>query len=177
LLLSGPHPAAARCWLVSVTTWSANAAAAAELDEDEEEPRLVVRDSTRVEADDEDDRELECRFEGGAFAGGAPGDVVEGSDDGALCRCDGDVELGGVSCDVDADVDTDEEGVRSKLASVVSWVGCGRRNRNSPMAAARAVSRTMATPTPSRNRGCAGGRRCCGTGNSSLMGGVRTPGS
>ena len=47
--------------------------AAAELDDDEEEePRLVLCDSTRVWADDEDDRDEECRFVDGGIAGGAP---------------------------------------------------------------------------------------------------------
>jgi hypothetical protein len=61
--------------------------AAAELDDDEEEePRLVLCDSTRVRADDEDDREWECRFVDGGAAGGAPGGVTDGVIDGAVRR-------------------------------------------------------------------------------------------
>jgi hypothetical protein len=123
----------------------------------------VLRDSTLGDAEDEDVRGWEYRFDLGGAAGGAPGCVADGAVDGVVCRCRAEVELDGVPWEVDSDVDTDD-GVRSKLASVVAWVGCGRRYRNRPMAAAMAVSRTMATPTPSRSRGCAGGRRCCGTG-------------
>jgi hypothetical protein len=61
--------------------------AAAELDDDEEEePRLVRCDSTRVGADDEDDREWEWRFVDGGAAGGAPGGVADGVVDGVVRR-------------------------------------------------------------------------------------------
>jgi hypothetical protein len=39
-----------------------------------------------VEADDEDDRKWECRFEDGGAAGGAPGGVVDGVVDGVVRR-------------------------------------------------------------------------------------------
>ena len=83
----------------------------------------MVCDSTRVEAEDEGD--CEFRFDGGGVAGGAPRGVAEGVVDG-VCRRDDEVECDGVPTDEDSEVETDD-GVRSRLASVVSWVGWGRR--------------------------------------------------